>query len=45
MDVRAFCVLCVVQAGPLRRADHSFRGVLPGVRVILCDPETSTEAA
>jgi hypothetical protein len=38
-----FCVLC--KQGPLRRADHSFRGVLPGVRVILCDPETSTEAA
>ena len=27
---------------PLRRADHSLRGVLPAVRLIVCDLETST---
>jgi hypothetical protein len=34
MDVRPSCLLCVVR--PLRRADHSVRGVL-----IVCDLETS----
>ena len=29
---------------PLRRADHSFRGVIPGVPLIVFDLETSKEA-
>jgi hypothetical protein len=42
MNVRLFCVLCVVQvARPMRRAGNSFRGLLPGVCLIVCDSEPS----
>jgi hypothetical protein len=40
MDVRFLCLLCVVRWLPLRRADHSFRGVLSVVCVSVCDLET-----
>ena len=33
------CVLC--RKRPVRRADHSFGGVLPSVWVSVCDPKTS----
>jgi len=36
MDVSLLCLLRVVHVRPLRRADHSFRGVLLGVRVCVC---------
>jgi hypothetical protein len=34
-------VFVVSVAQPLRRADHSFSGVLPGVCLIVCDLESS----
>jgi len=36
LDVRLLWVLCVVRYGPLRRADPSYRGVLPHVGVCHC---------
>ena len=41
MDVCLVCVLCVVRQRSLRLAEHSSRGVLPGVSVFECDPGTS----
>ena len=39
MNVRLLCLLCVVQVAASAKADHSFRGVIPGVCVclIVCD--------
>jgi hypothetical protein len=31
VDVCLLCLLCVVGYGSLRRADHSFKGILPSV--------------
>ena len=42
MDVCILGVLCVVRYRPLRRADHSSRGVLPNVVCVTeCDREAS----
>ena len=35
------CLLCFVRQRPVRRADHSSRGVLPTVCVVECNLETS----
>jgi hypothetical protein len=42
LDVCLSCVLCVVRYRSLRRADHSFRGVLPSLMCLIeCDREVS----
>jgi len=47
MDICLLCLLCRYR--PFRRADHSFRGVIPRVCVcvclIACGPETLTTTA
>jgi hypothetical protein len=41
MDACLLRVLFVVGYRSLRRADHSFRGVLPSVMCLECDRESS----
>jgi len=36
MNVLVSFVICSVRSGPLRRADHSCRGLLPGLCVSYC---------
>jgi hypothetical protein len=36
MDVRLWCLFCVVRQRSVRRADHSFGGILPSVCVCVC---------
>ena len=41
MRICLFWVLCVDRYRPLRRVDHSSRGVLPSVACLIVDLETS----
>jgi hypothetical protein len=46
VDVCLLCVFCVVRQRPLRRADHSYRGVLPTVaRRCVCSRNLVDEKA